>query len=45
MTLRMNVRMRQFQGIWIQDGHGASNKESSGQSAVKWRNVGENLFE
>jgi hypothetical protein len=40
----MNVRMRQFQVIWIQDGRSASNKGSSGRSALKWGKVGGNFF-
>jgi hypothetical protein len=45
--VHITVRMRQFQRIWIPDGHYANNKGgkgSSGQSAVKWRNVGKKSF-
>jgi hypothetical protein len=41
----MTVRMRQFQGIRIPDGHCASNKGSSGRNAMKWRKVGKKLSE
>jgi hypothetical protein len=41
----VNVRMRQFQDIWIPDGHSANNKGSSGRGAVKWRQTGKELSE
>jgi hypothetical protein len=39
LRAHMTVRMRHFHGIWIPDGRCASNKGSSGRSAVKWRKV------
>jgi hypothetical protein len=40
----MTVRMRKFQGNWIPDEHCASNKVSSGRSAVKWERWGGNIL-
>jgi hypothetical protein len=39
ISVRMNMRMRQFQAIWVPDGHCASNKVTSVQSPVKWKKV------